>query len=225
FKNAASLAEKAGFDMIELQAHHGFLLASFLSPLTNKRTDEFGGTTQNRIKFPLMVFNAIRQSFPAHKPISVRMSVSDWAEGGLSEQDALFFARMFKEAGADLIDVSSGYTIAGDQPPLGRMWQTPLSDLVRNSVGIPTVTAGSIQDIDQINTILLNGRADLVALGRPLLLDPGFVRNAQAYEQFDPGDIPADYRYGMSHLYPLKAAERKEKEGMKRALKPESHQK
>ncbi len=225
FKNAAVLADKAGFDMIELQAHHGFLLASFLSPLTNKRTDEFGGTVQNRIKFPLMVFKAIRQAFPAHKPIAVRLSVSDWTEGGLSEQDALFFARAFKEAGADLIDVSSGYTIAGDKPPLGRMWQTPLSDMVRNSVGIPTVTAGSIQDIDQINTILLNGRADLVALGRPLLLDPGFVRNAQAYEQFDPGDIPADYRYGMSHLYPLKAAERKEKEGMKKALKPESHQK
>lgn len=225
FVNSAVLADRAGFDMIELQAHHGFLLASFLSPLTNQRTDEFGGSAENRIKFPLKVFYEMRKVFPQHKPMAVRISANDWAEGGVSEDDILFFANAFKNAGADIIDVSSGYTVSDAKLPLGRMWQTPLSDSVRNSVGIATITAGGIQDIDQINTILLNGRADLVALGRPLLLDPSFVRNAQAYEQFDPGDIHPNYQYGMSHLYPLKAAERKEKEGMKKALKPDSHQK
>lgn len=225
FVSATVLADRAGFDMIELQAHHGFLLASFLSPLTNKRTDEFGGSAQNRIKFPLKVFAEMRKVFPNHKPMSVRISASDWTDGGITEADAIYFATAFKEAGADIIDVSSGYTLADAKLPTGRMWQTPLSDSIRNTVEIPTITAGGIQDIDQINTILLNGRADIVALGRPLLLDPAFVRNAQAYEQFDPGDIHPNYRYGMAHLYPLSASQRKEKEGMKKALKPESHQK
>lgn len=224
FVSATVLADRAGFDMIELQAHHGFLLASFLSPLTNKRTDEFGGSAENRIKFPLKVFAEMRKVFPSHKPMSVRISASDWTEGGISEADAIYFAKVFKGAGADIIDVSSGYTVDA-KLPTGRMWQTPLSDSIRNSAEIPTITAGGIQDIDQINTILLNGRADIVALGRPLLLDPSFVRNAQAYEQFDPDDIHPNYRYGMSHLYPLKGSERKEKEAMKKALKPESHQK
>ena len=223
FVQAAKNADEAGFDMIELQAHHGFLLASFLSPLTNIRTDEFGGSVQNRLKYPLEVFTAIREVFPKEKPISVRISATDWAENGISEQDVLVISEAFKQAGADIINVSTGNTVAHQKPITGRMWQTPFSDTVRNTVHIPTITAGTIQDIDQINTILLNGRADLVALGRPLLLDTNFVRNAQAYEQFQANDIPNPYKMGVSHLYPLKASERKQAEEMKKALKPKSN--
>ncbi|MBP6100387.1 MAG: bifunctional salicylyl-CoA 5-hydroxylase/oxidoreductase [Flavobacterium sp.] len=225
FIQAAKNAKEAGFDMIELQAHHGFLLASFLSPLTNIRTDEFGGGIENRMKYPLGVFAAIREVFPHEKPISVRISATDWAENGISEHDVLVISEAFKKAGADIINVSTGNTVAHQKPITGRMWQTPFSDVVRNTVHIPTITAGSIQDIDQINTIILNGRADLVALGRPLLLDANFVRNAQAYEQFQANDIPNPYKMGISHLYPLKASERKQAEGMKKALKPKSNKK
>jgi anthraniloyl-CoA monooxygenase len=225
FVQATKNANEAGFDMIELQAHHGFLLASFLSPLTNIRTDAFGGSIQNRLKYPLEVFTAIREVFPRENPISVRISATDWAENGISEQDVLVISEAFKKVGADIINVSTGNTVADQKPQTGRMWQTPFSDAVRNTVHIPTITAGTIQDIDQINTILLNGRADLVAIGRPLLLDANFVRNAQAYEQFQASDIPNSYKMGISHLYPLKAAERKQAEGMKKALKPKSNKK
>ncbi len=223
FVQATKNAEKAGFDMIELQAHHGFLLASFLSPLTNIRTDEFGGSIENRLKFPLRVFKEMRKNFPKEKPISVRISATDWAENGISENDVIAIATTFKLAGADIINVSTGNTVAHQKPQTGRMWQTPFSDLIRNTVPIPTITAGTIQDIDQINTIILNGKADLVALGRPLLLDTNFVRNAQAYENFEATDIPNQYKSGISHLYPLKTSERKQVETMKKALKPKSN--
>lgn len=225
FVQATKNADLAVFDMIELQVHHGFLLASFLSPLTNIRTDEFGGSIENRLKFPLRVFTEMRNAFSKEKPMSVRISASDWVENGISEEDVIAIAEAFKNAGADIINVSTGNTVANQKPQTGRMWQTPFSDLVRNTVHIPTITAGYIQDIDQINTIILNGRADLVALGRPLLLDPYFVRNAQAYEQFQATDIPNPYKMGISHLYPLKASERKQTEEMKKALKPKSNKK
>jgi anthraniloyl-CoA monooxygenase len=225
FVQATKNAHEANFDMIELQAHHGFLLASFLSPLTNTRTDEFGGNIENRLKFPLRVFTEMRNAFPKDKPMSVRISATDWAENGISEEDVIIIATAFKNAGADIINVSTGNTVAHQKPQTGRMWQTPFSDTVRNTIHIPTITAGYIQDIDQINTIILNGRADLVALGRPLLLDANFVRNAQAYEQFQATDIPNPYKMGISHLYPLKASERKQMEGMKKALKPKSNKK
>jgi anthraniloyl-CoA monooxygenase len=225
FVQATKNADKAGFDMIELQAHHGFLLASFLSPLTNSRTDEFGGSVENRLKFPLRVFTEMRNVFPKEKPMSVRISATDWVENGISDEDVITIATAFKNVGADIINVSTGNTVAGQKPLTGRMWQTPFSDAVRNTVHISTITAGTIQDIDQINTIILNGRADLVALGRPLLLDANFVRNAQAYEQFQAIDIPNPYKMGISHLYPLKASERKQVEGMKKALKPKSNKK
>lgn len=225
FVQATKNADEAGFDMIELQAHHGFLLASFLSPLTNTRTDEFGGSIENRLKFPLRVFNEMRNVFPKDKPMSVRISATDWAENGISEADVFTIATAFKNAGADIINVSTGNTVANQKPQTGRMWQTPFSDAVRNTVQIPTITTGYIQDIDQINTIILNGRADLVALGRPLLLDANFVRNAQAYEQFQTTDIPNAYKMGISHLYPFKASERKQTESMKKALKPKSNKK
>lgn len=167
----------------------------------------------------------MRKVFPIHKPMSVRISASDWAENGITEEEVLFIASAFKNAGVDIINVSTGNTVANQKPQIGRMWQTPFSDAVRNTTHIPTITAGYIQDIDQINTILLNGRADLVALGRPLLADANFVRNAQAYEQFEATDIPNPYKAGSSHLYPLKAGERKQTEGMKKALKPKSNKK
>ena len=223
FVQATKNTDEADFDVIELQAHHGFLLASFLSPLTNIRKDEFGGSIENRLKFPLRVFTEMRAVFNQDKPMSVRISASDWAENGISEEDVLQIATAFKTAGADIINVSTGNTVENQKPLVGRMWQTPFSDAIRNSVHIPTITAGYIQDIDQINTILLNGRADLIALGRPLLLDANFVRTAQAYEQFKATTIPNQYLAGISHLYPLKAAERKSVENMKKALKPESH--
>lgn len=223
FVNAAVNADEAGFDMIELQAHHGFLIASFLSPLTNIRTDEYGGSIQNRLRFPLEVFTAMREVFNADKPMSVRLTACDWAENGITDDEVLLIAQAFKDAGADVIDVSSGNTVSHQKPEVGRMWMTPFSDAIRNTVHIPTITAGFIQDIDQINTILLNGRADLVALGKPLLLDPNFVRHAQAYEQFQPDDIPNQYTLATNSLFQFKKSERKEKEGMKKALKPESH--
>lgn len=230
FAAAAKNADDAGFDMIELQAHHGFLLASFLSPLTNFRTDEFGGSVANRLKFPLRVFKAMRAVFPQQKPMSVRVSASDWAAGGISEEDVIAISQAFKQAGADIINVSTGLTVEHQKPAVGRMWQTPFSDMVRNTVYIPTITTGYIQDIDQINTILLNGRADLVALGKTLLLDPAFVRNAQAYEQYNAQDldslgIPKPYMPAVSHLYPYKGGERRSIEGMKKALKPLTHKK
>ena len=225
FVQATKNADEAGFDMIELQAHHGFLLASFLSPLTNVRTDEFGGSIENRLKFPLRVFNEMRTIFPKNKPMSVRISATDWATNGISEEDVLTIAEAFKKAGADIVSVSTGNTVAHQKPQTGRMWQTPFSDLVRNTISVPTITSGYIQDIDQINTIILNGKADLVALGRPLLADANFVRNAQAYENFETSDIPNQYKAGSSHLYPLKATERKQVESMKKALKPKSNKK
>lgn len=172
----------------------------------------------------------MRAVFPHEKPMSVRISASDWAEGGITEEDVLTIARAFKKAGADIINVSTGLTVEHQKPAVGRMWQTPFSDMVRNEVNIPTITAGYIQDIDQINTILLNGRADLVALGKTLLLDPSFVRNAQAYESFkgnklDEVGVPQQYMSAISHHYPYIAGQRKSLENMKKALKPATHKK
>ncbi|MBD3581001.1 oxidoreductase [Flavobacterium selenitireducens] len=223
FVNAAINADAAGFDMIELQAHHGFLIASFLSPLTNIREDEFGGNIENRLRFPLQVFTAMREVFNPEKPMSVRITACDWAENGISDAEVLDIAKAFKDAGADIIDVSTGNTVSHQKPETGRMWMTPFSDAIRNTIHIPTITVGQINDIDQINTILLNGRADLVALGKPLLLDPNFVRHAQAYEQFQPDDIPNQYTQATNAFFSAKKSERREKENMKKALKPDSH--
>lgn len=225
FITATKNAVIAGFDMIELQAHHGFLLGSFLSPLTNVRADEFGGSIENRLRFPVEIFNAIRANFPGEKPISIRISASDWAENGISEKDVITIATTFKNLGADIINVSTGNTVANQKPAIGRMWQVPFSDHIRNTVHIPTITTGFIQDIDQINTIILNGRADLVALGRPLLADAYFVRNAQAHEQFIPENFPLQYKPGLMQAFGIKASERKSMTAMRKALKPESHKK
>ena len=158
--------------MLELHCAHGYLLASFISPLTNQRTDAYGGSLANRLRFPLEVFEALRAAWPAHKPMSVRISATDWAEGGITGDDAVAIARAFAEAGVDLVDVSTGQTVRDAQPIYGRMFQTPFSEQVRNEARVATMCVGNITTADQVNTILAAGRADLVALGRPHLVDP-----------------------------------------------------
>ena len=170
-----------GFDMLELHCAHGYLLASFISPLTNQRSDEYGGSLENRLRYPLEIFAAMRAAWPAHKPMSVRISATDWAEGGITGDDAVKIARAFGEAGVDLVDVSTGQTVRDAQPIYGRMFQTPFSDQVRNEARVATMCVGNITTADQVNTILAAGRADLVALGRPHLVDPSFTLRAAAW--------------------------------------------
>jgi anthraniloyl-CoA monooxygenase len=180
FARAARLGAQAGFDVLELHCAHGYLLASFLSPLTNRRTDAYGGSHENRARFPLAVFRAVREAWPADRPISVRLSCTDWYPGGNTADDAVAFARLFKEAGADLIDCSTGQTLKGDRPVYGRLWQTPFSDRIRNEVGIATVAVGAISDADQANSVIAAGRADLVAVARPHLADPAWTLHEAA---------------------------------------------
>jgi anthraniloyl-CoA monooxygenase len=180
FVRAATLAEQAGFDLLEIHMAHGYLLSSFISPLTNQRDDEFGGSLAGRMTFPRRVFAAVRAVWPADKPMSVRISASDWAPGGLTGEDSVEIARMLKADGCDLVDVSSGQTTPQARPVFGRMFQTHFSDQIRNEVGIATMAVGNIQDWDQINTIVASGRADLCALARPHLLDPHFTLRAAA---------------------------------------------
>ena len=164
FVRPPSAAQRCGFDMLELHCAHGYLLASFISPLTNQRTDAYGGSLENRLRFPLEVFEAMRAAWPAHKPMSVRISATDWADGGITGDDAVAIARAFAEAGCDLVDVSTGQTVPEPQPVYGRMFQTPFADQIRNEARIATMCVGNITTADQVNTILAAGRADLVAL-------------------------------------------------------------
>ena len=175
FVKATKAAAEAGFDWLELHCAHGYLLSSFISPLTNQRQDEFGGSLENRCRFPLQVFKAIRAVWPQHKPISVRISAHDWVEGGITPDDAVAIARLFKAAGADLIDCSSGQVSKAEKPVFGRMFQTPFSDRIRNEVQIPTMAVGSIFEADHANSIIASGRADLCAVGRPHLADPAWT--------------------------------------------------
>jgi anthraniloyl-CoA monooxygenase len=198
--DAAARALHAGFDMLELHMAHGYLLASFLSPLTNQRTDEYGGDVSNRLRFPLEVLRAVRESWSAPRPLSVRLSASDWAEGGLSEQDLITIARAFKAAGADLLDLSSGQTVSWQQPVYGRMWQTPFADAVRNEVGIPTIAVGNIFEPDHVNSIVASGRADLCAVARPHLANPAWTLQAAAEQGFGGQWWPEPYRSGKSQL-------------------------
>src|SRR5215203_602487 len=181
FVQAVQRGGRADFDMIELHAAHGYLLASFISPLTNKRTDEYGGSLENRMRFPLEVFRAMRKAWPDEKPMSVRISATDWQDGGLTGDDAVEVARAFADAGCDLIDVSTGQTTPDAEPIYGRMYQTPFSDQIRNDAGIATMCVGAITSADQVNTIVAAARADLVALARPHLADPSFTLKAAAW--------------------------------------------
>jgi anthraniloyl-CoA monooxygenase len=183
---AACWADQAGFDMLELHYAHGYLLASFISPLTNRRTDMYGGSIEARMRYPLEIFDAVRAVWPERKPMSVRISATDWAPGGLSDEDRIEVARMLKEHGCDLIDVSTGQTVPYQQPRYGRAYQTPFADHIRNTVGIPTMTVGAISTPDEVNSILLAGRADLCVLARPHLRDPYWTLHAaQAQDYFD----------------------------------------
>ena len=173
FVAATRMGIEAGFDMIELHAAHGYLLSSFITPLQNKRSDEYGGSLANRLRYPLEVFAAMRAAWPGERPMSVRISATDWAgDEGVTPDEAVRIAEAFAEAGADLIDVSAGQTWAGAQPVYGRLFQTPFSDKIRNEARLATMAVGNITDPDQANAILAAGRADLVALGRPHLIDP-----------------------------------------------------
>ncbi len=181
FVASTERAARAGFDMLELHCAHGYLLASFLSPLTNLRGDEYGGAAENRVRYPLEVFSAMRAVWPNERPMSVRISASDWKEGGISEEDFLYFAEAFRDAGCDLIDVSSGQTVPDQAPNYGRMYQAQFAEAIRNVPQIATMAVGAITEPAQVNTILHTRRADLVALGRPHLWNPYFTHQAAAW--------------------------------------------
>jgi anthraniloyl-CoA monooxygenase len=178
FVAAARRGAEAGFDLLELHCAHGYLLSSFLSPVTNVRTDAYGGSAERRRRFPLEVVAAVRAAWPAERPLSVRISATDWVEGGFDGDDAVELARALREHGVDLVDVSTGQVDPRERPRHGRLWQTPYADRIRHEVGIPTVAVGGIASVDDANTILLAGRADLVALARPHLVDPYWTLNA-----------------------------------------------
>ncbi|MCA1547132.1 bifunctional salicylyl-CoA 5-hydroxylase/oxidoreductase [Bradyrhizobium sp. BRP19] len=180
FVAATRRAADAGVDWLELHCAHGYLLSSFLSPLTNRRTDEYGGNHENRARFPLEVFRAMRATWPSDRPMSVRLSCHDWTEGGNTPADAAIFAAMFKEAGADVIDCSSGQVWKEERPIYGRLFQTPFADLIRNEVGIETIAVGAISEADHANSILAAGRADLCAIARPHLADPAWTLHEAA---------------------------------------------
>ena len=180
FVRSTQMAAEAGFDWLELHCAHGYLLSSFLSPLTNQRTDEYGGSLENRLRFPLQVFNAIRAVWPEDKPISVRISAHDWVEGGITPDDAVQIAHAFKAAGADMIDVSSGQVSKDEKPVYGRMFQTPFADRIRNEAGIATIAVGAISEADHVNGIIAAGRADLCAVARPHLANPSWTLNEAA---------------------------------------------
>jgi anthraniloyl-CoA monooxygenase len=182
FVRAARLAEDAGFDIIELHFAHGYLLASFLSPLTNRRSDDYGGSLANRLRYPLEIFDAVRAVWPKAKPMSVRISATDWMPDGLSPEDAVEVARALKAQGCDIVDVSAGQTVPEQQPVYGRLFQTPFADRVRHEAKMPTMTVGNIQSYADVNSILVAGRADLCVLARAHLYDPYWTRHA-AYEQ------------------------------------------
>jgi anthraniloyl-CoA monooxygenase len=194
-------AAEAGFDWLELHCAHGYLLSSFICPLTNQRNDAYGGSIENRCRFPVEVFEAMRAVWPAGRPMSVRISAHDWAPGGNTPDDAVVVARLFKAAGADFIDVSSGQTTRQARPVYGRMYQTPFSDRIRNEVGIRTIAVGAISEADHANSIIGAGRADLCAVARPHLADPAWTLHEAARLESRDIDWPRAYLSGRDQLY------------------------
>jgi anthraniloyl-CoA monooxygenase len=180
FVETTKRAARAGFDVLELHCAHGYLLSGFLTPISNRRTDEYGGSVQNRMRYPLEVFDAVRAAWPADRPIFVRISASDWVPDGITFDDILEIARAFKDHGVDVIDVSSGQTTSDAKPEYGRSYQTPFSDRIRNIVGIDTMAVGAISSYDDVNTNIAAGRSDLCAIGRPHLYDPQWTLHAAA---------------------------------------------
>ena len=200
FVEATRRGADCGFDILELHCAHGYLLSSYICPLTNQRKDEYGGSLDNRLRFPLEVFRAMRAVWPHDRPMSVRISAHDWAPGGNTPDDAVEIARQFKAAGADLIDVSSGQTTRLARPVYGRMYQTPFSDRIRNEVGIATIAVGNIFEADHVNSIIAAGRADLCALARPHLADPYWTLHAAAELGYTDMEWPPQYLTGKAQL-------------------------
>ena len=201
FVESTQRAAAAGFDWLELHAAHGYLLSAFICPLTNVRTDEYGGSLENRCRYPLEVFTAMRAAWPEDRPMSVRISAHDWAPGGNTPDDAVAMARLFKAAGCDVIDVSSGQTTRAAKPIYGRMYQTPFADRVRNEAGILTMAVGAIQEADHANSIIAAGRADLCAVARPHLADPAWTLHEAAKLQTRALQWPRQYESGRDQLY------------------------
>jgi anthraniloyl-CoA monooxygenase len=200
FVTSTERAAEAGFDWIELHCAHGYLLSSFISPLTNQRTDAYGGSLTNRCRYPLEVFDAMRAVWPQDRPMSVRISANDWVPGGLTPEDAIFVARAFKAAGADVIDCSSGQVSKAERPVYGRMFQVPLSDRIRSEVGVPTIAVGNIFEGDHVNTIIAAGRADLCAIARPHLADPAWTLHEAAKQGYTDVSWPHPYFLGKVQL-------------------------
>ncbi|HEV2113486.1 MAG TPA: bifunctional salicylyl-CoA 5-hydroxylase/oxidoreductase [Terriglobales bacterium] len=200
FVSAAERGAAAGFDWLELHCAHGYLMSSFISPLTNLRRDQYGGSLENRCRFPLEVFSAMRAVWPAEKPMSVRISATDWAAGGVTPEDATEIARLFKAAGADVIDCSSGQVSKAERPVFGRMFQVPFSDRIRNEVGIATIAVGNIFEGDHVNTIIAAGRADLCAVARPHLADPAWTLHEAAKQGYSDVWWPPQYLNGKQQL-------------------------
>ena len=200
FVRATELAIVCDFDMLELHCAHGYLLSSFITPLSNQRTDEYGGPLENRLRYPMEVFRAMRAAWPAERPMSVRISATDWVEGGITGAESVIIARAFLAAGADIIHVSAGQTSTESRPIYGRMFQTPFSDWIRNEARVPTIAVGNITDIDQVNSIIAAGRADLVALARPHLADPNWTLRAAAESGWKAQHWPPQYLTGKAQL-------------------------
>ena len=198
FATAAARAANCGFDLLELHCAHGYLLSGFLSPLTNRRTDAYGGSLENRLRFPLEVFDAVRAVWPEDRPMTVRLSATDWAPGGTTPQDSVDIAAAFVRHGADAIDVSTGQVVSDEAPEYGRSYQTPYADRIRGALGIPVVAVGAISSWDDVNSLLLAGRADLCAIGRPHLYDPQWTLHAAAEQSYagPAAPWPAPYRAG-----------------------------
>jgi len=214
FVRATGMAERAGFDLIELHAAHGYLLSAFITPITNRRGDQYGGSLENRLRFPLEVFDAMRAAWPAGKPMSVRVSATDWlpdgteiteAERGISPEDSVEIAKAFAAAGADIIDVSAGQTSTRARPVYGRMFQTPFSDRIRNEAGIATMAVGNIYEVDHVNSIIAAGRADLCCLARPHLSNPYWTLHAAAEQGYSGVPWPPQYLTGRDQLERLLA--------------------
>jgi anthraniloyl-CoA monooxygenase len=203
FVAATQRAAKAGFDWLELHCAHGYLLSSFISPLTNQRDDEFGGSLADRLRYPLEVFVAVRATWPAHLPMSVRISAHDWVDGGLTPADAVEVARAFKAAGADMIDCSSGQVSKKERPIYGRMFQTPFADRIRQEAGIATMAVGAISEADHVNAIVASGRADLCAIARPHLANPAWTLTEAARIGHTAQDWPRAYRAGKAQMESL----------------------
>jgi anthraniloyl-CoA monooxygenase len=200
FVRATERSETAGFDWLELHCAHGYLLSAFLTPLLNQRTDEYGGSLENRLRYPLEVFRALRAVWPQHKPMSVRISATDWMDGGVDAEDAVRISQAFQEAGCDLIDVSSGQTHPDAKPIFGRMFQTPFADRIRNEIGMATMAVGNIYEIDHVNSILAAGRADLCCLARPHLSNPYWTLHAAAEQGYLDQPWPVQYLSGKDQL-------------------------